>query len=105
MAGDGLYRCPAMRALPDPADYDDDRPRVEDALDEVLPGQNLATRWVDVDPCEPHGELEGRPTGLHRLRISELATGHFDYRADADRQQSAAAEVGLREMVMSTRLP
>ena len=52
MAGDGLYRCPAMRALPDPADYDDDRPRVEDALDEVLPGQNLATRWVDVDDAD-----------------------------------------------------
>jgi Domain of unknown function (DUF4193) len=33
-------------------DYDDDRLRAEDTPEEVLPGQNLASRWVDIDDAD-----------------------------------------------------
>ena len=43
---------------------DDNRVRVEDTLEEVLPGQDLASRWVDIDDVdesdiEPLFELAG----------------------------------------------
>ena len=45
-------------------EYDDERLRVEDMLEEVLPGQDLAFKWVDIDDAdgsdvEPAFELAG----------------------------------------------
>jgi hypothetical protein len=33
-------------------EYDDNRLRVEDTLEEMLPGQHLASRWVDIDDAD-----------------------------------------------------
>ncbi len=36
-------------------DYDDDRRRVEEPLDEMLAGRDLAARWADIDDAEESG--------------------------------------------------
>lgn len=42
----------ATALRPKNGEYDDDQLRDEDPLKEVLPGQGLASRWVDIDDAE-----------------------------------------------------
>ncbi|HTY30941.1 DUF4193 family protein [Mycobacterium sp.] len=36
-------------------DYDDNRRRIEEPLDEMLAGRDLAARWADIDDSEESG--------------------------------------------------
>ena len=33
-------------------EYDDNRLPIEDTLEEMLPGQGVASRWVDIDDAD-----------------------------------------------------
>lgn len=57
----------ATASRPMSREYDDNKLRTEQTLEQVLPGQDRASRWVDIDETE-----ESDAAGLLELDSSEL---------------------------------